>query len=256
MSVDRSDRPVRGDDHARATRLECVQDLEPVLDVAVPDPRMALDHDEVAREDGVLEPEERIALGVAAAQGLDDRAVSLEAAPRRRSVGRRRRPASPAVALFHQLTRALRRDDRDVRRSEGLPLTWSACQWLLIAYGDRGDHLGRACAARSDASMLRERVEDDAVVADADEARVPDRARARQRDRGPGVVRDLLEPKLLHRPMLRGASVERAGSEATKRASSAGPSSAAWTAREPTTIPSTSSPAARACSGVEIPKPA
>src|SRR5919198_1521912 len=42
----------------------------------------------------------------------------------------------------------------------------------------------------------------------------------------------------------------------TYAASASGPSSATSTAREPTTMPSASRAAARACSGVEIPKPA
>ena len=45
-------------------------------------------------------------------------------------------------------------------------------------------------------------------------------------------------------------------SEATYARSASGPSSATWTAREPTTTPSATSANARACSGVETPKPA
>ena len=48
----------------------------------------------------------------------------------------------------------------------------------------------------------------------------------------------------------------RSRSDATYSCSAAGPSSATSTAREPTTMPSVRSAAARACSGVEIPKPA
>ena len=47
-----------------------------------------------------------------------------------------------------------------------------------------------------------------------------------------------------------------ARSEATKRSSAPAPSSAAWSAAEPTTIPSASSAAAAACAGVEMPNPA
>src|SRR6185436_11006078 len=47
-----------------------------------------------------------------------------------------------------------------------------------------------------------------------------------------------------------------ARSERTYARSGSAPSSATATAREPTTTPSVSSAAARACSGVEMPKPA
>ena len=56
----------------------------------------------------------------------------------------------------------------------------------------------------------------------------------------------------------RSASTRRAPRAGTRRSrrSAPGPFSATWTAREPTTTPSASAATARACSGVEMPKPA
>ena len=66
-----------------------------------------------------------------------------------------------------------------------------------------------------------------------------------------------LPPLSRRRSVLGGSSVSSAPrSDATYSRSASGPSSATCTAREPTTMPSASSAAARACSGVEMPKPA
>ena len=116
---------------------------------------------------------------------------------------------------------------------------------------DRAGELSRSGAQVSRRPGREAAVDDEGAAFEVGDAGVADAGAGVDGDSCPGVRCDLLEAVVVgdhaSSPSL---------SERTYASSALGPSSATSTAREPTTMPSASAAAARACSGVEIPKPA
>ena len=187
-----------------------------MLRIAVPDPGMVLDDDEVAGEERVLEPEKRRRSRYAR------RPASRRAAPSTRNCSSNTSFGSvvsrPSVSISSRVRSVA---TMSTSSKTGLPPTWSACQWLHTTAASGAI---RSAAVRNSSAASRSIVvsNDDRRVARADDARVGDSAAVRRGDRSPCVVRDLLEAEVVHAaeptPVRRRGRAPRAATPRRRRA--------------------------------------
>jgi hypothetical protein len=238
-----ADGAVAGDEHVPRELRDPLDDPRPRLRVAVAHPRVAADEHEVGGEEHsrVREVQERVARGMPAAVG--EELGAAEASPlveelvrqamlglgdgfdelRRRVAGRFQlllEGREPLLAAARdQLARRSRRDDRRLLEDLVPPDVVA----VPVAVDDdrrRGQtEEPNGLEEVTSGGGREERVEDERLARELDDAGVSDRAPIRQRDRGPGAVRDLLELEVrrLGQAVLRAAAARASSSRRRMR---------------------------------------